>query len=97
MPRHDAGYVPAPKRQIVPCTVCGEPVETGWKRTRPVRCAPCGEQALADNMRQISQGSGPYHERRLAGYAKMLDRMTGGSELPARVIPSLRSVGLTEG
>lgn len=77
MARHDAAYVPAFKTQIVACNDCGAAVEVGGKRRKPARCPACACRALEEACTQISQGAGPYAERRLEGYRKMLARETG--------------------
>lgn len=80
MPRHDEQYVPAPKRQIVPCTGCGAGLEVGWKRKLPARCTDCSAEALATACRQIAEKSGPAFEKHLRGLLDYLARAYGGTE-----------------
>jgi hypothetical protein len=95
MPRHDALYIPDPPTKIVPCVVCQTGLEVGTKVRSPQRCVACGCKALAANIREIHQKSGPYYERWLSGIIRGVSSQPGARESGILNSPSSSSNGLT--
>lgn len=85
--RHDHLYVHCPKTKIVQCDSCGEAVEVGWKRKRPIRCTPCAEAAITSAIRQMAGKSGPVYERWITGISDFIDRTKGGNTTPTENLP----------
>lgn len=77
MPRHDEGYVPAPKSCIVPCSGCGAGIEVGWKRRTPSLCIECACERRTAAMIQMHGKVGPYYEKWKAGMREFLIRELG--------------------
>lgn len=88
MPRHDGGYVAAPKTQIVACIRCGIGIELGYKHKTPALCIGCAEMAVIENATQIHERSGPYYEKWRQGiidYGRFLEQGCGVRE---EILPS---------
>lgn len=64
----------------MPCRGCGEPITVGIRTRIQPRCIQCGVQESAIAMRQMSEKSGPYYDRWLAGMALFAQRIARGTE-----------------
>ena len=78
MPRHDEGYVPAPKTRVVPCADCQAGIEVGWKRRTPARCVDCAERAQIESILGMHNRTGPYYEKWARKMTAFLTRELGG-------------------
>ena len=63
-----------------PCAGCGLPQDVQVKRAkyrhkRPIMCAECASDRVADNARQISARSGPYYDRWVTAMRRTAERL----------------------
>lgn len=61
------------------CVVCGVHRAACGGLSRTGKCRPCGEEALADAIRQVATRSGPVWERYRDGLTDHVARLWGGS------------------
>jgi hypothetical protein len=55
------------KFKVMACRECGVPMDVGSNTSNSPRCVECGIDIMAENLRQIHQGRGPYFDKWLAG------------------------------
>ena len=88
MPRHDAAYVPAPKKQVVACADCGCGIEVGGKRKLPSRCVDCSVAAATECIRQMQGRRGAFYDRWCFSMMAVAIRLRGEYRGDVEKLPS---------
>lgn len=78
------------------CVKCGISRGLAGGLSRSGKCGPCGEKALADNLTQMADKSGPNWEKYREGMTEYVARLWGGSVIGDTVPESFTQLSLLE-